>query len=101
MASAAPEAPEATADEAKPRPETTFVVLVRPKGTEPWNLIESRVTAKTQDDAKRQAARLLGEDEEYGAAIQGDGLEIAVTSARSFKPVLVKVEPQPAKVVIS
>jgi hypothetical protein len=100
MANAAPEAPEAKTD-AKPRPETTFVVLVRAKGETPWNLIQERVTAKTQDDAKKQAARLLGEQEQYRALIEGEGLEIAVTSARSFKPVLVKVEPQPAKVVIS
>lgn len=101
MATSAPEdtAAEATAEKT-PRPETTFVVFVRAKGDELWALDSEKVTAKTQDEAKRAAARGLGEQEQYAALIQGDGLEIAVTSARSFKPVLVKVEPQPSKVVI-
>jgi hypothetical protein len=86
--------------EKKQRPETEFVALIRPRGQENWQLIPSRYTGKNQDDAKRQVARALAEIDEWRAHIEGDGLEIAVTSARSFKPVLVKVEPQPAKVVI-
>ncbi len=83
-----------------PRSATTFVVFVRPKGEVQWTLLEKTYDGKTQDEGKRNAARGLGEDEHYASFIQNDGLEIAVTSARSFKPVLVKVEPQPAKVVI-
>lgn len=90
----APEAAE------KPRPETTFVVFTRTKGETAWNIIPKTYVGRTQDEAKRKAARALSEDADYAPAIQGDGLEIAVTSARSFKPVLVKVEPQPAKVVV-
>lgn len=102
---AATEAPEkeAKTDEAekKPRPITTFRVFVRPAGGVEWTALSETVDGRTQDEAKKVAARLLGaEGSEYAEHIQGAGLEIAVTSARSFKPVLVKVEPQPAKVVI-
>lgn len=88
------------AEKKEPRPETEFVALVRPVGTETYQLLPQNFAGKTQDDAKRQVARALNEVPEWSAHIQGDGLEIAVTSARSFKPVVVKVEPQPAKVVI-
>lgn len=84
----------------KPRPETTFVVLTRTKGEVAWNVLDTKYVGRTQDEAKRKAARALSEHPDYAPSIQGDGLEIAVTSARSFKPVLVKVEPQPAKVVV-
>lgn len=98
------EADEATqnGDEAPkaPRPETTFRVFVRPKGEEPWLTLAETVDGRTQDEGKKRAARMLSEVPEYAAMIQGDGLEVAVTSARSFKPQLIKVEPQPAKVVI-
>lgn len=95
---AATEAPEA--EKAAPRPVTTFRVLVRPVGGVEWTLIDATVDGRTQDEGKKAASRLLAEDGTYGPLIQGEGIEIAVTSARSFKPVTVKVEPQPAKVVI-
>lgn len=98
VATAAPEQDQPT--EKKERPSTEFVALVRPKGAEGWEILDATYTARTQDEAKKIVARALNEVEEYAAHIQGEGLEIAVTSARSFKPVLVKVEPQPAKVVI-
>lgn len=91
---------EQNGDEKAPRPETTFVVLTRAAGSEAWTTLDEHFVGRTQDEAKRKAARALSESAEYGPIIQGDGLEIAVTSARSFKPVLVKVEPQPAKVVV-
>lgn len=84
----------------EPRPETEFVALVRPAGQEAWQQLPQTYTGKTQVDAKREVARALNDVPEWAAHIQGDGLEIVVTSARSFKPVVVKVEPQPAKVVI-
>lgn len=85
----------------KDRPATSFRVFVRPAGGDEWKALDKPVTGRTQDEAKKIAARELGADgSEYAANIQGDGLEIAVCAARSFKPVLVKVEPQPAKVVI-
>lgn len=98
MSDAKPAAEAAVAE--KPRPETIFVVLTRTKGETLWSVLPTKFVGRTQDEAKRKAARALSEDSEYAPAIQGDGLEIAVTSARSFKPVLVKVEPQPAKVVV-
>lgn len=85
------------------RPLTVFVALVRPKGEDEWTLLDERFEGRTQDEAKKVIARTLSADESdggYGEVINGDGLEIAVTSARSFKPVLVKTQPQPAKVVI-
>lgn len=85
------------------RPLTVFVALVRPKGTEAWTLLEETFQGRTQDEAKKVIARALSADESeggYAEVINADGLEIAVTSARSFKPVLVKTQPQPAKVVI-
>lgn len=88
------------AEKTAPRPETTFVVFTRAKGDETWSILGEQYVGRTQDEAKRKAARALSDSDEYGPIIQGDGLEIAVTSARSFKPVLVKVEPQPAKVVV-
>jgi hypothetical protein len=99
---AATEAPEQeTTDEAKePRPETTFRVFVRPRGGDVWTLLDQTVDGRTQDEGKKRAARMLNDIPEYAAQIQGDGLELAVTSARSFKPAVIKVEPQPAKVVI-
>ena len=98
MSSTAPEA-EATAEK-KDRPITEFVALVRPHAEESWLVLDQHYSARTQDECKKLVARSLNDEPEYAAHIQGDGLEIAVTSARSFKPVLVKVEPQPAKVVI-
>lgn len=98
MSSVAPEGTEQT--EKKDRPVTEFVALVRPTGADGWEILDERYSARTQDEAKKLVARGLNEVEEYANHIQGEGLEIAVTSARSFKPVLVKVEPQPAKVVI-
>lgn len=92
---------EGTQDEPKaPRPETAFRVFVRPKGEAAWVTLDATVSGRTQDEGKKRAARDLNEIPEYAAMIQGDGLELAVTSARSFKPQLIKVEPQPAKVVI-
>lgn len=100
MSVEAPEAPVEAPEKKEPRPETTFRVFVRPKGAEDWHTLDETVSGRTQEEAKKKAARLLNDIEEYSAMIQGDGLELAVTSARSFKPVLVKVEPQPAKVVL-
>lgn len=91
---------EKTAEKKEARAETEFVAFVRPSGQDAWQLLDQHFQGKTQDDAKRQVARALSEVPEWSAHIQGSGLEIAVTSARSFKPVIVKVEPQPAKVVI-
>ncbi len=92
---------EATEDgEKTPRQETVFRILSRAKGEELWRVHDETVTGRTQDEGKKRAALLLGKRDEYRALIEGDGLELAVTSARSFKPQLVKVEPQPAKVVI-
>jgi hypothetical protein len=91
---------ETEGDDKTPRQETVFRVLSRAKGEELWRVHDDTVTGRTQDEGKKRAAVMLGEREEYAAVIQGDGLELAVTSARSFKPQLVKVEPQPAKVVI-
>lgn len=93
------EAP-AEATEKKVRPVTTFRVFVRAKGEDTWEVLDQTVDGRTQEEAKKHAARMLNDIEQYAALIQGDGLELAVTSARSFKPVLVKVEPQPAKVVL-
>jgi hypothetical protein len=84
-------------DNAK-RPPTTFRVFVRPKGTEPWTLLDLTETGRTQDEAKRKAARLLEDDPTYRPYILGDGLELFVAAARSIKPALVKVQPQPSKV---
>lgn len=91
-----------TTDEApkEARQETVFRIFSRAKGETLWNLHDETVTGRTQDEGKKRAAQSLGERDEYAAVIQGDGLELAVTSARSFKPQLVRVEPQPAKVVI-
>ena len=83
-----------------PRPATTFRVLVRPAGDSHWTLLGSTVTSRTQDEAKRQAARQLEDDPTYRAYIVGDGLDVAVTSARSFKPVRVSVQPQPSKMTV-
>lgn len=95
------EAPEVSVEDSKePRPETTFRIFTRPKGETLWQLHDATVDGRTQDEGKKRAARMLGEDSEYQALIEGDGIELAVCSARSFKPQLVKVEPQPAKVVI-
>lgn len=96
----APKGKTKDGEDKTPRPETEFVALVRPVGAEAYQLLPQKYTGKTQDDAKRQVARALAEVPEWAEHIQGSGLEIAVTSARSFKPVVVKVEPQPAKVVI-
>lgn len=93
------EAPE-TDEAAKPRQETTFRIFSRAKGEELWRVHDETVDGRTQDEGKKRAAVKLGEQDAYRALIEGDGLELAVTSARSFKPQLVKVEPQPAKVVI-
>lgn len=82
------------------RSETEFRVFIRPRGEEAWLTLGKTVSGRTQDEGKKRAARALNEVPEYAAMIQGDGLELAVTSARSFKPQLIKVEPQPAKVVI-
>lgn len=102
MADAKKEAPKGDepTEKKEPRPETEFVALVRPAGTEPWQHLPSTFTGKTQTDAKRDVARALAEVPEWQEHINGEGLEIVVTSARSFKPVLVKVEPQPPKVTI-
>lgn len=89
----------ATAEKA-PRAETDFRVFVRPKGEATWTTLDETVSGRTQDEAKKKAARVLNDIEEYALLIQGDGIELAVTAARSFKPVLVRVEPQPAKVVL-
>lgn len=86
--------------EKAPRTETDFRVFVRPKGAESWTTLDDTVSGRTQDEAKKKAARVLNDIEEYALLIQGDGIELAVTAARSFKPVLVRVEPQPAKVVL-
>jgi hypothetical protein len=94
------DAPKADGEKKEARPETEFVALVRPAGTEAWQHLPQTFQGKTQTDAKKEVARALSEVEEWASHIQGAGLEIVVTSARSFKPVLVKVEPQPAKVVI-
>lgn len=98
MATAAPE--DTQSADKKDRPITEFVALVRPKGETAWSILSERHSARTQDECKKLVARSLNDQPEYAQHIQGEGLEIAVTSARSFKPVLVKVEPQPAKVVI-
>jgi hypothetical protein len=91
----------ATADEKKARVPSPFVILVRAKGADAaWTQLPSPVQALTQDAAKNIAARSLVNDETYGPTIQGDGLEIAAVTVRSFKPVVVRVEPQPAKVVV-
>ena len=66
-----------------PRPETTFVVFTRAKGDVSWSILGEQYVGRTQDEAKRKAARALSDSEEYGPIINGDGLEIAVTSARS------------------
>lgn len=89
-----------TDDNKSPRQETVFRVFSRAKGETLWLLHDETVTGRTQDEGKKRAATMLGENPEYAEIIQADGLELAVTSARSFKPQLVKVEPQPAKVVI-
>lgn len=96
----ATEAPEKAAEKKEPRPETNFRVFVRAAGADQWTTLEQTVAGRTQEEAKKKAARVLNDIEEYAAQIQGAGLELAVTSARSFKPVMVKVEPQPAKVVL-
>lgn len=94
------DAPAPEAEKAAPRPETEFRVFVRAAGGTEWATLDQTVSGRTQEEAKKKAARVLNDIEEYAAQIQGSGLELAVTSARSFKPVLVKVEPQPAKVVL-
>lgn len=100
MAATETPAPESTDEAKEPRPETTFRVFVRPRGGDVWTLLDQTVDGRTQDEGKKRAARMLNDIPEYAAQIQGDGLELAVTSARSFKPAVIKVEPQPAKVVI-
>lgn len=92
--------PTTEGEKKEPRPETVFRVLVRSAGAEAWIVLDDTVSGRTQEEGKKKAARMLSDIEEYAAQIQGNGLELAVTSARSFKPVLVKVEPQPAKVVL-
>jgi hypothetical protein len=94
------EAPAEATEAKEPRPETVFRVFVRSVGEEAWLALDQTVSGRTQEEAKKKAARMLNDIEEYAAQIQGNGLELAVTSARSFKPVVVKVEPQPAKVVL-
>lgn len=96
------EAPAQEGEKKEPRPETVFRVLVRSVGAESWLVLpeDQNVTGRTQEEGKKKAARMLSDIEEYAEQIQGNGLELAVTSARSFKPVVVKVEPQPAKVVL-
>lgn len=101
MATATDTPPKTNADaDKKPRPETTFRVFVRAAGATEWTTLDQTVVGRTQEEAKKKAARVLNDIEQYAEQIRGQGLELAVTSARSFKPVLVKVEPQPAKVVL-
>lgn len=99
MGSSASAAP--ASEKKAPRNPSPFVILVRAKGADAaWTQLPSPVQALTQDAAKNVAARALVNDETYGPTIQGDGLEIAAVTVRSFKPVVVRVEPQPAKVVV-
>lgn len=87
-------------DSSTSRKPTEFRVFVRPKDQDVWTVLDQTVAGRTQEEAKKKAARLLNGLDVYADEIRGEGLELAVTSARSFKPVLVKVEPQPAKVVL-
>lgn len=86
--------------EKKPRSVTSFVVFTRNAGDTVWGTLPAPVSGRTQDEAKRNAARTLSADPAYADQINGDGLELAVAPARSFRPVVIKVEPQPAKVVL-
>lgn len=91
-----------TTTEKVQRVPSPFIILVRPIGAdEGWTQLPSPVNALTQVDAKKAAARNLLNDPEYAEIIQGSGLELAAVTVRSFKPAVVKVEPQPAKVTIS
>lgn len=101
MATAAPDAPatEETAEKKERKP-STFIIAVRTKGETAWTHLERTFQTITQDDAKRDAARSLVDHEVYGPLIQGDGIELAAVSARGFKPIVVRVEPQPAKLVL-
>jgi hypothetical protein len=80
---------------------TTFRILVRAHGTDEWTMLAREVAGRTQDEAKRRAATMLDADATYSALIRGDGLELALTASRSWKPQTVKVEPQPSKITLT
>jgi hypothetical protein len=93
---------EGDAPKAEPRKPSQFHIAVQLNG-EPenqWKFLDATFEAVTQDDAKRDAARSLVDHPDYGPVIQGDGLKLAAVTARGFKPIVVKVEPQPAKLVL-
>lgn len=101
MAEATAEKPkDAAADKPKtePRKASKFNILVRTKDEPTWTLLPKQYEAVTQDDAKRDAARELAADgSDYQAVILGDGLQLVASTARGWKPIVVKVEPQPPK----
>lgn len=84
----------------KDRTPSTFHIIVRQEGQTDWTMLEDTQDAITQEDAKRNAAKALVNHEVYGPVIQGAGLELAAVSARGFKPLVVKVEPQEPKLVL-
>jgi hypothetical protein len=69
------------------RDDTVFRALVKKAGDEEaWTLLSWTVAGRTQDEGKHRAADRLDTDPAYSALIRGEGMEIAVTASRAWKP---------------
>ncbi len=93
---------EGEAKEKTPRQPSDFHIFIRTADDQPWTPLPQTYSALTQDDAKKAAARDLAADgsEFQDIIVNGDGLQVAAVTVRGFKPIVVKVEPQPAKLVL-
>jgi hypothetical protein len=81
---------------ARSRKDATYRVFVSSPGQESWSPTELFVTTTNREQAETKAARLLEENPDYRDLVQGEG--VGMWLVVSYKPLIVRAEPQPSKV---